>query len=277
MKLPFNVAGIFFFCLLIIGSGLLFSGCTRVPITGRSQLALINNEELIPFTDSVFREVVQKLPTSKDTLLVRRVNRVGIRVIQAVDSFLISQGEGELARRYRWQIKVIADTSVANALCFPGGKILVFTGLLPLCDTDAELAGILGHEIGHAIANHSAESISKWMLRLSGAMAVATTTAVVPGVSVESGLEAYEALTSIGGAAHSRKQEREADRLGIIFMAMAGYAPEQYAQLWENMQIKNPESNLSLSRTHPTYADRRQQAQKNLAEARRYLPQNRRN
>jgi predicted Zn-dependent protease len=199
------------------------------------------------------------------------VKRVGQNLANAVISFLNSNGMGAEVSQYQWEFNLVQDTQV-NAFCLPGGKIVVFEGLLPVTQDEASLAIVLGHEIAHAVAKHSAERLSnaykqEYGLQILGALATGA------GVSNEM-VQLGQLVASTGGqfftAGFSRKQESEADHMGLIFAAMAGYDPQVAVTFWQRMSQATGGGSSSLLSDHPSDADRISNLQGWMSEALQY-------
>ena len=196
------------------------------------------------------------MPHSDDPKQVERVREVCQRVADAATSYLRKNNLNDLAQQMKWEFTVIADRRV-NAFCMPGGKIVIYTGILPLCATDDELATVVSHEVSHAIARHSNERLSTEILRQMGGRvlvsAVGSTSAITNTVIQQAYGLGSQVLVSLP---YSRKQEHEADQIGLVFMAMAGYNPEQAISFWKKMAQQGGGSTSELLSTHPSDANR---------------------
>src|SRR5687767_14645496 len=203
---------------------LALAACESVPVTGRSQLLLIPEGTEVSMGLDSYQQVLSKSKVSTDPRLNEQVTRVGRRIAQAT-------GRTD----YQWEFKVIEDKQV-NAFCLPGGKVAVYTGILPIARDDAGLAAVLGHEVAHAIARHGGERVSQTLLVQTG---LAATQVALSGNDPRT----VQAVTSLLGAGASvgvllpwgRAQESEADHLGLIYMAKAGYDPRAARDLWQRM------------------------------------------
>lgn len=248
------------------------AACSTVPFTGRSQLSLVDDATL---QQEAALSYQQFLKDPKTTVVTSgsdaaMVQRVGSRISTAINKYFKDNGYGD-KYNFNWEFRLIQDPSI-NAWCMPGGKVAVFTGLLPVTKTEAALAAVVGHEIAHAIAQHSAERVSQMLLAQAGGAAV--------GVATANKSETTQAIINqiygVGGQLtllkYSRNQESEADRLGLIFMAMAGYDPNEAIGFWQRMsQAKEgggaPPEFLS---THPSDATRINNIKKLIPEAMKY-------
>lgn len=240
---------------------LLIVGCETVPLTGRSQLILLpESTELAMGLDS-YQEVLKKSKLSTDPALRAQVTRVGTRIAQAT-------GRTD----YRWEFNLLEDKQI-NAFCLPGGKVAVYTGILPVTRDDAGLAAVLGHEVSHAIARHGAERVSQTLLVQTGLAATEVAFANRDPQAVQTITALLGAGTTVGLLLPwSRAQESEADHLGLIYMAKAGYPPQAARDLWVRMEQAaqgraTPPEFLS---THPSAPTRIRQIEAWMPEALRY-------
>jgi predicted Zn-dependent protease len=237
------------------------AACQTVPITGRTQLQFLGERQEAQMGLSAYQDTLKKEKLSGDTGLNEQVQRVGRRIAEAT-------GKGD----YQWEFKVVENDKMINAFCLPGGKVAVYTGILPLAHDDAGLATVMGHEVAHAIARHGGE-------RLSQQLAVEGLVAAAIGLAERDSKMAtiYAGLLGAGAAVgvllpYSRLQESEADRLGLIFMAKAGYDPRTAVDFWRRMaeagkgKAKPPE----FLSTHPADDTRIRQIEKWLPEALSY-------
>jgi predicted Zn-dependent protease len=247
-------------------------GCTKNPITGRSQLSLVSEDALQQEAVSQYQTFLSQnkiinASTSKDAEMVRRV---GSRIATAITQFYKQKGQGKELEGYKWEFNLV-DNKEINAWCMPGGKVVVYTGLLPVAQNEAALAIVMGHEITHAVAHHGQERISQAMvaqgLQLGG------------NIFTSGNPQANNIFNNIYGPAanvgvllpNSRNQEYEADHLGLIFAAMAGYNPREAIPFWTRManasQGNKPPEFLS---SHPADEKRIQKLQGYMNEALKY-------
>ncbi len=209
---------------------------------------------------------------STNTANTQMVKRVGQNIANAVITYLTSNGYAEDAKTYNWVFNLVQDASV-NAFCMPGGKIVVYEGLLPVTQDETSLAIVIGHEVAHAVAKHSAERISNEMKAQYGTQILS---AVIAGAGASQNLQQISSQvfglgSQLGGAAYSRKQESEADHLGLIFAAMAGYDPAKALPFWERMaSASGSAGKSSIMSDHPSDAKRIADIQKWLPEAQQY-------
>jgi predicted Zn-dependent protease len=231
--------------------------CATVPITGRRQLAFIPTQQLLSMSYQTYDQYLQQAKVSPDPQQTAMINRVGNNIRQAVEEFLHAESEGDTLRGYEWEFTLVEDET-ANAFVLPGGKVVVHTGLLPVAQDDCGLAVVMGHEIAHAIAGHGNERMSQALTLQMGGMALSQALSSYPQQTQQLFLAAFGAGAQLGILLpYGRLQESEADHLGLIFMAMAGYDPQTAIPFWERMleqeQRAAPPEFLS---THPA-GDRR--------------------
>ncbi|MBZ0157576.1 MAG: M48 family metallopeptidase [Alphaproteobacteria bacterium] len=255
---------------LLLSVALLFA-CQTVPITGRQQLSLVSSESLLPMSFSTYREFLAKHRVIENTPQAQSVKTVGARIRQAVQEYLSSQGLSERLKGYQWEFNLIEDKSV-NAWAMPGGKVVVYSGMLPVAQNDTGLAVVMGHEIAHAVAAHGEERMSQGLIAQLGGVALSTALSQKPQETVNLFMQAYGLGTQVGVLLpFSRVQETEADRLGLIFMAMAGYDPRAAADFWQRMSAaKQGAAPPEFLSTHPADETRIRNIKEFLPEAMRY-------
>ena len=259
--------------LMSMAAALLVScGTTKtVPITGRQQNLMVSDDQVLNLSFQQYSEYMQSAKPSTNSTNTAMVKRVGQNIAKAVETYLTQNGMAEDVKTYQWEFNLVQDKEV-NAWCMPGGKIVVYEGLLPVTQNEASLAIVLGHEIAHAVARHSAERLSNAYKEQYGSAALS---AILSGVGVSSGWQQIIELgKQYGGAlltsGFSRKQESEADHIGLIFAAMAGYDPEVAVSFWQRMSSATGGGPNSLFADHPSDATRIQQIQSWLPEAKKY-------
>ena len=258
-------------CLFVVAAA--FVACSTNPITGRSQLKLVSEQELQAMATQQYRQFlstnrVVSASADRDAEMVRRV---GQRVANAITSHLNSQGKGNLLEGYKWEFNLINDKD-ANAWCMPGGKVVVYTGLLPITQNEAALGMVVGHEIAHAVLLHGNERMSQGLAQQLGGVALAVAVSSQPAQTQDLFMQAYGIGSNVGVLLpFSRKQELEADRYGMIWGAMAGYNPREAIALWKRMeQASNGQAPPEFLSTHPGPANRIAQLEKYLPEALQY-------
>ena len=227
-------------------------GCAEVPITGRQSLHLVSESELLTLSLQQYNDVLQKSKLSTDNQKVAMVRRVGNRVAKAAESFLAETGHQDLIKNFQWQFNLIEDDKTANAWVMPGGKAAVYTGILPFTKDETGLAVVLGHEVGHALANHGNERMSQELLANMGGTALSVALSSQPQMTQELAMAAFGAEASIGVLLpYSRLQESEADHIGLILMARAGYDPREAVPFWQRMNASPGSRPPELLSTHP--------------------------
>ena len=227
-------------------------GCAEVPITGRRSLHLVPESELLTLSLQQYNDVLQKSKLSTDNQKVAMVRRVGNRVAKAAESFLAESGHQDLIKDFQWQFNLIEDDKTANAWVMPGGKAAVYTGILTFTQDETGLAVVLGHEVGHALANHGNERMSQELLANMGGMALSVALSSQPQMTQELAMAAFGAGSSIGVLLpYSRLQESEADHIGLILMARAGYDPREAVPFWQRMNASPGSRPPELLSTHP--------------------------
>jgi len=260
-----------FISLAIVLLIIITSGCGSVPLTGRSQILLVSDQEVLASSLTQYNDYIRTANLSTDKNKTAQVVRVGQNIAAATEAYLKANGLESEIRNFSWQFNLVNEDQV-NAFCMPGGKIVVYTGLLKLMDSDDELAAVVGHEVAHAVAKHSNERMSQQMLAQYGAIAlgeaISGTSQMVQAVaSTVYGLGAEYGVM----LPYSRKHEYEADRMGMIFMAMAGYNPEKAVTFWTKMSSASGNNTPEILSTHPNDANRIAELQKYMPEAKAYM------
>jgi predicted Zn-dependent protease len=230
---------------------LLFLSCSKVPITGRKQLNLLPEGELIALSLTNYSDFLKKnkvVLTGNDASMVKRV---GNRIKDAVTSFMSANGQSKRLEGYQWEFNLVNDSTI-NAWCMSGGKVVVYTGLLPVTQNEPSLAIVLGHEIAHAVARHGNERMSQGLMVAVGALSLDLATQNQPQQTRDLFLQSYGVGSTLGILAYSRQQETEADKMGLIFAAMAGYDPTTAVGFWERMAAKSGAKPPLLLSTHPS-------------------------
>lgn len=237
--------------LWILISAFAFAACSRVPITERKQVHLLPESQMIAMSLAAYGDFLKENDVVESGSSYNTVKRVADKLIPSVEDVLAKEGYGDLIKGYEWAVNLVNSKEV-NAWCMPGGKIVVYTGILPYTKDDAGLAVVLGHEIAHAVARHGNERMSQQLLAATGYLALDVALANKPTETRNLLLGALGIGTTVGVLLpFSRLQESEADRLGLIFMAEAGYDPHSAIGFWERMSISGPSIPEFLS-THPS-------------------------
>jgi predicted Zn-dependent protease len=254
--------------VLLTVFALILSACTTVPVTNRQSFQMVPESELNAMSTQEYRQVIGKANLSKDTTNVQAVRRVGLRIARAAEDFLREQGLGDKAASFDWEFNLIEDDEQANAWVMPGGKAAVYSGLLKFTRNDTGLAVVLGHEVAHAIAGHGNERMSQGLMAQMGAAALAAALSQQPAATQELFNQAYGVGANVGFLLpYSRLHETEADRIGLILMARAGYDPRAAIPLWERMNAEGGPRPPELLSTHPAPASRIQAIRSELPNA----------
>lgn len=245
--------------------------CSTVPITGRKQLNLIPASQMQSLSYQQYGDFIKSNKISKDQNATAMVKRVGVRIQKAVEQYMAQNNMSSSLDGYNWEFNLVDDPQV-NAWCMPGGKVVVYTGILPITKDETGLAVVLGHEIAHAVAQHGDERMSQGLITQMGGMALQKAIETKPAETQQIFMTAFGLGTQVGFLLpYSRLQESEADHLGLIFMAMAGYDPNLAIPFWQRMSSMNtgqkPPEFLS---DHPADATRIQDIEKELPEAIKY-------
>ncbi|MDR1610867.1 MAG: M48 family metallopeptidase [Candidatus Symbiothrix sp.] len=240
--------------------------CSSVPITGRKQLNLVSDSEVLSLSLQEYKDYIQTAKKSTDKNATALVVKVGQNIAKAVELYYKSISADELINDYSWEFNLIDDAQV-NAFCMPGGKIVVYTGILPVTQDETGLAVVLGHEVAHAVAKHANERMSQQVAAQYGAQAVDMLTGKASEKMKVITQQVYGLGTQYGVLLpFNRKQELEADHLGLIFMAIAGYNPQTAIPFWQRMS-QNGQSVPEFMSTHPSDVTRIADIQKELPEA----------
>jgi len=239
--------------VLISACGFIFFACQKNAITGRRSLNLIPESEMIAMSLTEYDQFLKEHQTlpgyHKNTILVRNV---GIKIQKAVEKYYAEKGLSNQLAGFKWEFNVVEE-NVVNAWCMPGGKVVVYTGLLPVTQDEASLAIVMGHEIAHAIAGHGNQRMSQAMMVQFGGAVLSTAMQQKPQVTQSVFQQAYGLTTNLGMLKYSRSHETEADKMGLIFAAMGGYNPEVAIAFWERMaSANNGVKPLEFLSTHPS-------------------------
>ena len=251
-------------------SVLLLTACSTVLLTGRKQLSLVSDTEVLTSSFQSYKQFIDSVPASKDKANTALVKKVGQKMASVVENYLKSNGLDADVANYAWEFNLVKDTTM-NAFCMPGGKVVVFEGILPVTQNEVGLAVVLGHEIAHAVAKHSNERMSQQMAVQYGSMLTNMLisdkpTATKNTVNLIYGLGAQYGFM----LPYSRKHELEADQLGLIFLAMAGYDPNEAITFWQRMAASSKGAPIEFMSTHPSDENRIAKLKEQLPEALKY-------
>ena len=264
--------------LLLVALAMLTVACgttNTVPITGRKTRLLVDDAQVLSLSSQQYQDYMKGAQLSTNTANTAMVKRVGQRLATAVETYLKDNGYASELQNYQWEFNLVANNQV-NAFCMPGGKIVVYEGMLPVTQDETSLAIVLGHEIAHAVAKHSAEQLSKQMRQqyaaqigssvlsqAAQAKGLGSTTTAIADLVGQMGFK-------FANLKYSRDNETEADHLGLIFAAMAGYDPRMAIPFWERMSQQGSNSKSELFSDHPSDAKRMAALQKRMPEALKY-------
>ncbi|MCL2008245.1 MAG: M48 family metallopeptidase [Treponema sp.] len=238
-------------------SMLLFSACLTNPLTGQRTMAFVNNSELFPMAFEMYDDFIAENTVVTGTPDALMVERVGRRLADAAHRWLTIEGVPHYLDDYEWAFTLILDDTV-NAWVLPGGKVVFYTGILPVTLNEAGLAAVMGHEIAHALLNHGQQRMSASLLQEIGALGISLTTAILIPEFHDMALLAYGIGSTLGGTLpFSRRNELEADEYGTILMAIAGYDPIEAVAFWERMMALSSGGSVpQFLSTHPSNASR---------------------
>jgi predicted Zn-dependent protease len=253
---------------LVATGAFALSACTTVPVTGRRQLNLMSASTMLSMSTTQYSEFLKTNPPGSNQADAAMVRRVGIRIQSAVERYMSKKKLSDRLSGYKWEYNLV-ENKEANAWCMPGGKVVVYTGLIPITRDDAGLAVVLGHEIAHAIAEHGAERMSQGLLAQAGGLALSEALKQKPEQTRSLWMGAYGVGAQYGALLpFSRIQESEADHLGLLFMAMAGYDPGTALEFWKRMsEQKGGKGTPEFLSTHPADETRIKQLREEMPEA----------
>lgn len=240
--------------LLLAAGVFMISACSSTnPFTGKSSFNIVSNESLFPSAFAQYDQFLKENKVVTGTAQAKMVETVGVKIKNAAEKFLTANGYGDYLKDYKWEYKLVEDKAV-NAWCMPGGKIVVYTGILPITQTEAGLATVMGHEVAHALANHGAQRMSASQVQQLGAVGVALATSGKTAEQQHMWQQYYGIGSNVGVMLpFSRSHESEADQIGLTLMAIAGYNPDSAVDFWQRMSTasggaKTPE----FLSTHPS-------------------------
>jgi predicted Zn-dependent protease len=258
--------------LMTLLASLVLASCgttSRVPVTGRKHTLLVSDQQVLSLSNQQYKQFMDKATLSTNATNTAMVKRVGQRLATAVETYLKNNGAADEVKNFSWEFNLVQNKE-ANAFCMPGGKIVVYEGLLPYTQNEASLAIVLGHEIAHAVAKHSAEQMSKQIRQQYGMQIGSAVLGTVAGSDMASiATSIAQQGFSFANLKYSRENETEADHMGLIFAAMAGYDPEAAIPFWKRMSQGSSNQNDIFS-DHPSDAKRIAALEKEMPEALKY-------
>lgn len=251
--------------------GLVVFACAKVAVTGRQQLSLVSNAEIIPMANQQYDSVVRSAKLSSNQQQTAMVKNVGRRIQRAVEQYMAQNNASAELEGFQWEFNLLDDPKMVNAWCMPGGKVAFYTGIMPICQNEAGVAVVMGHEVAHAIANHARERMSQGLVANGLLGSVGAALGQNPTLTKQLFFQAIGVGAQVGMLKFSRQHESEADKIGLIFMAMAGYDPHEAPRFWERMSSQSgggqPPEWLS---THPSHASRIKDLNAAIPEAMKY-------
>ncbi|MBQ3207457.1 MAG: M48 family metallopeptidase [Bacteroidales bacterium] len=252
---------------VIMVTCLLLSGCGAVPVTGRRQILLVSDQEIFQAGLVQYKEYLSSAAISSDPTSSAMVRNVGRKLADATEYYLKTNGLQTEVSNFAWEFNLVKDSQV-NAFCMPGGKIVVYEGLLSVAQTEAELAVVLGHEIAHAVAKHSNERMSQQILAQSGLAILSSALSEKSAVVRETATTVFGLGAQVGlMLPYSRRHEYEADFMGVVFMELAGYDSQTAVTFWEKMSSLGTGKVPELLSTHPSDAKRVSNLKNKIPEA----------
>lgn len=233
---------------------LFIASCSTVPITGRKRVNFVSDAQILPTSFEQYAGFLKEHTLSADAKMTNEVQTVGINISRAVDKFMRANNMVTEANNYRWEFNLIEDPTV-NAWCMPGGKVVFYSGILPMCANTDGIAAVMGHEVAHAFAKHGQERMSTGTLLELGGTAVALGTAKKDPKAQQIWNTAFGLGAQFGVMLpFSRNHETEADKLGMVFMIMAGYEPKEAINVWVRMSQRSESGQAppEFMSTHPS-------------------------
>lgn len=266
-----------FIRVLTVISLLFLVACAEVPLTERKGLHLVPQSQMLTLSLQQYDKVLKEAKLSKDQKKVDMVQRVGKRIAGSAEVFLRDSGLEHTIENYQWEFNLIEDDKMVNAWCMPGGKVAVYTGILPYTRDETGLAVVMGHEIAHALARHGSERMSQSLLVSMGGVALAVALREKPSATQQIFMAAFGLGANVGILLpYSRVHEYEADRIGLTLMARAGYDPREAIPFWERMMQQGGARPPEFLSTHPATEGRIAKIKEFIPEALPYYEKSRR-
>ncbi len=256
--------------VILLFISIMVIACSKVPITGRRQVNLLPESDMISMSLTAYSDFLGQstvVPESNDDAAM--VKRLGANIKVAVEQFLAKEGQSKRVEGFAWEFNLVEDPTV-NAWCMPGGKVVIYTGILEVAQSEKGLAAVMGHEIAHAIARHGNERMSQQLLMQAGGVTLGALTQEQPAMAQQLFALSYGLGSQLGSLAFSRSHETEADKMGLIFMAMAGYDPQEAPKFWERMSAGGGGEPPEFLSTHPNHDTRISDLNEFMPEALKY-------
>ncbi|MDO9261788.1 MAG: M48 family metallopeptidase [Flavobacteriaceae bacterium] len=249
---------------IVLGVMFLVFNCTTVPITGRKRVNLVSDSQILPSSFAMYSGFLKENKVSKNIAKTNEIKYIGGKISKSVDKFMRANGMQEEADSYKWEFNLIEDKAV-NAWCLPGGKVVFYEGILPICANADGIAAVMAHEIAHAFAKHGQERMTTGYAQQLGGIAVAIGTSNEDPKKQAIWQTVYGIGSTVGMLKYSRVHETEADRLGMVFMIMAGYNPQEAVNVWVRMSANGGNNMPEFLSTHPSHETR-------IADLKAYMP-----
>ncbi len=258
--------------LLILLLTLILVACAKVPITGRKQLNLLPESQMMSMSLGAYQDFLKENDTKvlpDDHPKTRMVREVGNNIARAATAYLKENGQADRVKDFNWAFNVVDDPT-KNAWCMSGGKVVFYTGILEVCQTPTGIAVVMGHEIAHAVARHGNERMSQQVAIQAGGTTLSVLTQEKPELTRNILLRSYGVASQLGSLKYSRTHESEADKMGLVFMAKAGYNPEEAVAFWLRMNEAGGEAPPEFLSTHPSHESRVDDLKAFMPEAKKY-------
>ncbi len=246
------------------------SACTKVPITNRRQVNLLPESTLIGMSLDTYNGYLKEYPVIKKGADYQKIQNTGKRISKAVEAFLGSGRASKRVKNFQWEFNLLEDDKNINAFALPGGKVVFLSGIMPICKTEEGVAVVMSHEIAHAIARHGNERVSSGLAVQLGGIGLGAALGSKPAQTQNIFNQAYGVTSSLGMLSFSRKHESEADKMGIVFMAMAGYDPNEAVDFWSRMKATGGDAPAEFLSTHPSHETRIKDLKEFMPEAMKY-------
>ena len=257
--------------VLTLSMLLLVTSCSKVPITGRRQFNVVPDNMITEMSLSSYNQFLSEhktVPASNEQ--VKELRRVGMRISNAVEDYFRDNGMADAVKGYQWEFNLVQSPEV-NAWAMPGGKVVFYTGIMPLAKDDAGIAVVMGHEIAHAVVNHGGERMSQQLAIALGGVTLDVALQKEPDLTRNIFNTVYGVGSQLGTLAYSRTHEYEADKLGMVFMAMAGYDPNRAVSFWQEMAALGGQAPPEFLSTHPSNENRIDELRKYVPKAMKYF------
>jgi len=260
--------------VILISSLLLVESCATVPLIGRKQLSLVPESTMLEMSLTNYSDFLKESKLSTNQAQTATIKRVGAKMSVAVEKYLTENGFADRAADFKWEFNLVQSDEM-NAWCMPGGKVVFYTGIMPITKNDAGVAVVMGHEIGHAVARHGNERMSQQLAQQFGNQLGSMAVPELFKANPEKAQAIFQTTYGLGSQylvmlPYSRTQEYEGDKLGLIFMAIAGYNPNEAIGFWERMAANSSAKIPEFMSTHPVEENRIAAIKAFLPEAMKY-------